>query len=85
MHPCGSDYVKTSTGFEFVKGEDGKYSYQGATLENLKLMKASIGPGVKLKAAGGVRTLDQLIAVKGCGVFKMRCHRHGGHAGRGHA
>lgn len=63
----GADYVKTSTGFGFVKGADGKYSYEGATIPNLKLMKSSIGPNVKLKAAGGVRTLDQLIAVQEAG------------------
>ena len=63
----GADYVKTSTGFGFVKGADGKYSYEGATIPNLKLMKDSIGPNVKLKAAGGVRTLDQLIAVQEAG------------------
>jgi len=68
----GADYVKTSTGFGFVKDPDGKYGYRGATLPHLKLMKASIGPGVKLKAAGGVRTLDQLIAVQDAG-----CHRCG--------
>ncbi len=66
----GADYVKTSTGFGFVKGEDGKYSYQGATLPVLRLMKSSIGPGVKLKAAGGVRTLDQLLAVREAGCTR---------------
>lgn len=65
-----ADYVKTSTGFGFVKGEDGKYSYQGATLSNLKLMKESVGPNVKIKAAGGVRTLDQLIAVQEAGCSR---------------
>jgi deoxyribose-phosphate aldolase len=63
----GADYVKTSSGFGFVKGPDGKYSYEGATITNLKLMKAGVGPGVKVKAAGGVRTLDQLIAVQEVG------------------
>jgi len=66
----GADYVKTSTGFGFVKGADGKYSYQGATIPNLKLMKASVGPGVKVKAAGGVRTLDGLIAVQEAGCTR---------------
>ena len=65
-----ADYVKTSTGFGFVKGADGKYSYQGATIPNLKLMKASVGPGVKVKAAGGVRTLDGLIAVQEAGCTR---------------
>ncbi len=66
-----ADYVKTSTGFGLVKGEDGKYSYTGATIHHLKLMKASVGEGVKVKAAGGVRTLDQLLAVREAG--STRC------------
>jgi deoxyribose-phosphate aldolase len=66
----GADYVKTSSGFGFVKGADGKFSYEGATIENLKLMKASVGPKVKVKAAGGVRTLDGLIAVQEAGCTR---------------
>lgn len=65
-----ADYVKTSSGFGFVKGDDGKYSYEGATLANLKLMKENVGPNVKVKAAGGVRTLDQLIAVQEVGCSR---------------
>lgn len=65
-----ADYVKTSSGFGFVKQENGDYNYQGATLANLKLMKQHVGPGVKVKAAGGVRTLDQLIAVKEAGCSR---------------
>ena len=66
----GADYVKTSSGFGFVKGNDGKYSYQGATIPNLKLMKASVGPNVKVKAAGGVRSLDGLIEVQEAGCTR---------------
>ncbi len=65
-----ADYVKTSSGFGFVKGDDGKYSYEGATIPNLKLMKDSVGHGIKVKAAGGVRTLDQLIAVQDAGCTR---------------
>jgi len=65
-----ADYVKTSSGFGFVKGDDGKYSYTGATIPQLKLMKASVGPNVKVKAAGGVRTLDQLITVQEAGASR---------------
>jgi deoxyribose-phosphate aldolase len=65
-----ADYVKTSSGFGFVKGEDGKYSYTGATIPNLKLMKESVGPKVKVKAAGGVRTLDGLITVQEVGCSR---------------
>ena len=69
---AGADYVKTSSGFGFVKGDDGKYFYTGATIPNLKLMKESVGPKVKVKAAGGVRSLDGLLAVQ-----KVGCSRCG--------
>lgn len=65
-----ADYVKTSSGFGFVKGDDGKYSYTGATIENLKLMRASSGVKVKVKAAGGVRSLDGLLAVQETGATR---------------
>lgn len=66
----GADYVKTSTGFGFVKGGDGKYSYEGATIPNLELMKKSVGPNVKVKAAGGVRSLAGLLAVQKAGCSR---------------
>ena len=44
----GADYIKTSTGFGSA----------GATLEDVKLMKENVGPDVKVKAAGGIRTKD---------------------------
>jgi deoxyribose-phosphate aldolase len=50
---AGADYVKTSTGF----------APSGATIEDLRLMRGNVGPGVKVKAAHGVRTLDALLAV----------------------
>lgn len=65
-----ADYVKTSTGYGFVKGDDGTYSYTGATIADLKLMRAHVGAGVKVKAAGGVRTLDDLIDVKNAGISR---------------
>lgn len=64
------DYVKTSTGFGFVKGKDGKYSYEGATEHDLKLMRKHSAPGIRVKAAGGVRTLDQLLKVKELGCTR---------------
>lgn len=64
---AGADWVKTSTGYGFVKGSDGKYSYKGATVEDLKLMRASCSSKVQVKAAGGVRDLDGLILVRDLG------------------
>ena len=65
-----ADYVKTSSGFGFVKQADGNYNYQGATIKNLKLMRKHSGSNVKVKAAGGVRTLNDLLAVKAAGASR---------------
>ncbi|GAB3920104.1 deoxyribose-phosphate aldolase [Larkinella terrae] len=67
----GAEFVKTSTGYGFVKGADGNYSYEGATEHDLKLMLDHVGPGVKVKAAGGVRTLDGLLKVRELGVARL--------------
>lgn len=66
----GADYVKTSTGFGFVKGADGKFSYTGATSHDLALMREHSAPGVKIKAAGGVRTLSDLLQYKKLGISR---------------
>jgi len=66
----GADYVKTSSGFGFVKQANGDYNYTGATIQNLKLMKKSVGSKVKVKAAGGVRTLGGLLAVQEAGCSR---------------
>ena len=65
---AGADYVKTSSGYGFVKQPNGYYNYVGATIADLKLMKANVGKGVKVKAAGGVRNLDQLLEVQATGT-----------------
>lgn len=67
----GVDFVKTSTGYGMVKGSDGKYGYQGATESDLKLMRANCPPEVQVKAAGGVRTLDDLLKVRDLGVTRV--------------
>lgn len=67
----GADFVKTSTGYGFVKGDDGKYSYKGATEHDLKLMREHSPSHVQVKAAGGVRTLDDLIRVRDLGVTRV--------------
>jgi len=66
----GADYVKTSTGFGFVKGSDGKYSYTGATAHDIILMRKHSAPHVKVKAAGGVRTLTELLKLKELGISR---------------
>jgi deoxyribose-phosphate aldolase len=58
---AGADFVKTSTG----------YAPSGATHEDLALMRRVTSPHVQVKAAGGVRTLDDLIAVMNLGVTRI--------------
>ena len=67
---AGADWVKTSSGYGFVKQADGSYSYQGATEQDLALMRASCSPHVQVKAAGGVRDLDGLIKVRDLGASR---------------
>lgn len=63
-------FVKTSTGYGFVRQANGMYSYQGATDHNLSLMRAHSAPGVQIKAAGGVRSLADLLRVRALGVTR---------------
>jgi deoxyribose-phosphate aldolase len=67
---AGADWVKTSTGYGFVKQPDGSYNYKGATEPDLKLMRANVSAQVQVKAAGGVRDLDGLIRVRELGASR---------------
>jgi deoxyribose-phosphate aldolase len=67
---AGADWVKTSSGYGFVKQPDGSYNYKGATEHDLALMRASVSSRVEVKAAGGVRDLDGLIRVRDLGVSR---------------
>lgn len=64
-------FVKTSTGYGFVKQPNGMYSYKGATVPHLKLMREHSKPSVQIKAAGGVRTLDDFLYVMSLGVTRI--------------
>jgi len=68
---AGVAFVKTSTGFGFVKQSNGMYSYTGATAEHLELMRETCAPEVQIKAAGGVRTLDDFLKVMSLGVTRV--------------
>lgn len=67
----GADFVKTSTGFGFVKDDSGKYSYKGATEYDVELMRKACSPKVLIKAAGGIRDLDTLIRMRELGVSRI--------------
>jgi deoxyribose-phosphate aldolase len=58
VEAAGADYVKTSTGF----------APTGATLADVKLMRATCSPKVKVKSAGGVKTLGQLLEFLDAGI-----------------
>ena len=57
----GADYIKTSTGFGTA----------GATIEDIELFKAHVGPDVKIKAAGGIRTREDLVAFLEAGCSRI--------------
>ncbi len=61
----GADFVKTSTG----------YGTGGSTIADLKLMRKHSPPHIRVKAAGGVRTLDALLEVRAIGVSRSGATR----------
>ncbi len=61
----GADWVKTSTG----------YGSGGATIEDLRLMRQQSPAHVQIKAAGGVRSLDNLLEVRALGVTRVGASR----------
>lgn len=67
----GVAFVKTSTGYGFVKQPNGDFNYRGATDAHLKLMRANCPAHVQIKAAGGVRSLDDLLKVRSLGVTRI--------------
>ncbi len=61
----GADWVKTSTG----------YAHSGATMPDLELMRKHSPAHVQVKAAGGIRDLDTLLAVRAIGVTRVGATR----------
>lgn len=64
-------FVKTSTGYGFVKQPNGMSWYKGATDHHLTLMREHSSEAVQIKAAGGVRTLDDVLRVRSLGVTRI--------------
>jgi len=58
---AGADFVKTSTG----------YGSGGATMDDIKLMRASVSAKMKVKAAGGIRTLDEFLQYRAAGTNRI--------------
>jgi deoxyribose-phosphate aldolase len=57
----GADFVKTSTGF----------STHGATVHDVELMRRTVGPDIGVKASGGIRTLEDLEAMRAAGASRI--------------
>jgi len=60
---AGADFVKTSTGF----------STAGAKVEDIALMRKTVGPDIGVKASGGIRTADDAIAMLRAGATRIGC------------
>lgn len=60
---AGAHFVKTSTG----------YSTGGATVEDIRLMRETVGPDMGVKASGGVRTYDDAVAMLKAGANRLGC------------
>jgi deoxyribose-phosphate aldolase len=58
---AGADFVKTSTGF----------STGGATVKDVALMRKTVGPNVGVKASGGIRSADDLLAMEKAGANRI--------------
>ena len=67
----GVDFVKTSTGFGFVKQKSGDYNYKGATEADVALMRKHSPPQVGIKAAGGVRTQAEGLRMQELGCTRL--------------
>ncbi len=78
---CGADFVKTSTGYGFVRQPEGGYNYRGATEHDVALMKEHAGPAMQVKAAGSVRTHADAVRMRELGATRIgasalkRCSR----------
>jgi deoxyribose-phosphate aldolase len=68
---AGAEFVKTSTGYGFVKQASGGYNYRGATEHDVRLMRAHCSPKVQIKAAGGVRTYADAAKMRKLGCTRI--------------
>jgi len=65
------EFVKTSTGYGYTKQADGSYNYKGATHHDLALMRKHSATDLEVKAAGGVRNLEDTLKVRELGVTRI--------------
>lgn len=65
------NFVKTSTGFDFVKQGNGLYSPVGAQIHHIELMKKNCEKHIQIKASGGIRTADYFRACIQAGATRI--------------
>jgi deoxyribose-phosphate aldolase len=68
---AGAAFVKTSTGFGFVQQSDGSMQAAGATEHDVMLMRKHCGPGVGVKAAGGIRSYTDAMRFVRLGATRL--------------
>lgn len=67
----GAAFVKTSTGFGFVKQADGSLKATGATEHDIALMRATCSDGVQVKASGGIRSYEDAAKLVALGATRL--------------
>lgn len=65
------DFVKTSTGFDFIKQTQGLYSTKGAQIDDIILIKKNISPSIQIKASGGIRDAKSFLEFINLGVARI--------------
>jgi deoxyribose-phosphate aldolase len=68
---AGAEFVKTSTGYGFVKQPGGGYNYRGATEHDVRLMRKHCSAKVQVKAAGCVRTYTDAVRMRELGCTRI--------------
>jgi deoxyribose-phosphate aldolase len=68
---AGVDFVKTSTGFAYLRDAEGNLFASGATIDDVALMRNHASPEVGVKASGGIRTLADVQAMVEAGANRI--------------
>jgi deoxyribose-phosphate aldolase len=68
---AGADWVKTSTGFGYVRQADGQLATKGATEHDVALMVRACAGKAQVKAAGGVKDLSALLRMRTLGATRI--------------
>jgi deoxyribose-phosphate aldolase len=68
---CQADFVKTSTGFGYVKQPSGDYNYRGATPGDIQLFRRAVPTRVGVKASGGIRSREQAALFQQLGATRI--------------